>query len=74
MLNVEALIYELTRIRDMIDHIEVRGAENAKYLVQAFDNCENLIGQLNGIMNEVRKKQSEQDDESGERPKLEEVK
>ena len=74
MLNVEALMFELTRIRDMIDHLEVRGADNAKCLAQAFDNCNNLIGQLNGIMEEARKRQSEQDDESGERPKLEEVK
>ena len=74
MLNVEALIFELTRIRNMIDHLEVRGSENAKCLAQAYDNCNNLIDQLNGIMDEVRKKQSEQDDESSERPKLEEVK
>ena len=74
MLNVEALIFELTRICNMINHLEVRGAENAKCLAQIFDNCNNLIGQLNGIMDEVRKKQPEQDNESGEMPKLEEVK
>ena len=55
-LNISALINEISKIRDMLDKVEVKGHDNRTYLVVAYQNCSDIIKQLSDIEEETRKR------------------
>ena len=52
MLNIQALIQEITRIRNEVDQIS--GRANIPHVVVAYDVCSGLIEQLQGIMEDAQ--------------------
>lgn len=53
MLNIQALIQELIRIRNEVDQIS--GRANVPHVVVAYDVCTGLIEQLQGIFEVAQK-------------------
>ena len=62
MLNIQALIQELTRIRDEVDQIS--GRANVQHVVVAYDVCTGLIEQLQGIL-EAAQKEADSEEKEG---------
>ena len=60
MLDLNALMSELIKIRDAIDQVEAKGHANRSLLVFAYNNCNELLKQLGKILEEAQKKAEEE--------------
>ena len=58
MLNIQALIQEITRIRNEVDQIS--GRTNVPHVVVAYDVCSGLIEQLQGILEAAQEEEKEE--------------
>ena len=58
MLNIQALIQEITRIRNEVDQIS--GRANVPHVVVAYDVCSGLIEQLQGILEAAQEEEKEE--------------
>lgn len=66
MLNIQALIHELTRIRDEVDQIS--GRSNVSHVVAAYDICTGLIEQLHGILEAAQMEEPDEEKKEGNEP------
>jgi hypothetical protein len=55
MLNLNALMNEIVKIRDAIDQVEVKGNNNRSLIVYAYNNCNELLRQLGVVLEEIQK-------------------
>ena len=58
MLNIQALIQEITRIRNEVDQIS--GRANVPHVVVAYDVCSGLIEQLQHILEAAQEEEKEE--------------
>lgn len=56
---------EVLKIMDALDHLEVKGRENAKQLVYAHDKCTEIIREINRIAESHGQRQENQNGDEG---------
>ena len=62
MLNIQALIREITRIRNEVDQIS--GRANVPHVVVAYDICSGLIEQLQHILEAAQEEEEKEETET----------
>lgn len=64
MVTLYDLGMEISKIRNALNAIEVRGQQNASLLVYAYDKCTELIGEINEIGKSLSVENTESNDEA----------
>ena len=57
MLNLNALMNEIVKIRDAVDQVEVKGNANRSLIAFAYNNCNELLRQLGIVLEDIQKQQ-----------------
>ena len=50
MITPNEIIEELSRIKDALNQMEIKGAGNANCLLYAYQKCDGLIGSINEVI------------------------
>ena len=64
MLTLGEIINEISKIRDLIDSVEVKGYDNCHRMTVAYERCNNLITAINQVAKEIQNKGEPADTES----------
>lgn len=65
MTTLGEIINEISKIRNAIDKVEVRGNENRRLLNEAYDSCEFLISSINRTAQEIQNAGKEETNAEG---------